>query len=96
MQSATLLQVEVLLLVMENEGITQPELSKRLNTTQATITRTIQKLAHSVYQNPNTNRQEQFGLGLLEASEWAEDSRIRAVFLTEKGKRLRDKIKQLG
>ena len=78
-------QLEVLLLVIENEGISQTDISKKLNMSQASVSRNVAKLSSKVIKNEDGSYRK-VGYGLLENRPDAIESRSYNVFLTDKGK----------
>ena len=78
-------QLEVLLLVIENDGISQSDISKRLNMSQGAVSRNVAKLSSRVKQMDDGSY-EKMGYGLLENRPDEIESRSYNVFLTDKGK----------
>lgn len=91
----TILQTGVLLKVFEEPGIAQSDLVHFFHTTEATISRTIKFFEKRYATNRKTGKNEYMGLGLLEQKVSADSGRARDIYPTEKGRALRDKIKQL-
>jgi DNA-binding MarR family transcriptional regulator len=87
----TLLQTQILLAVMDEPGITQPDLGKRFGTTQATVCRTVNLMRTREVQDP-ISRKFSHKEGFLLLKEDVEDARRIAVFLTEKGAELKRRL----
>jgi DNA-binding MarR family transcriptional regulator len=93
----TLLQTQILLAVMDAEGsseLTQPELAKRFETTVASVSRSIDKLALGTVLDPTT-KAYRIGPELLKKFESTADFRTQAVRLSERGRELRRKLAHL-
>ncbi len=85
-------QLEILLLIYINDGITQTEISQRLNMPQASVSRNCLKLGKKVAKNP-AGRFRVVGAGLIQMrSDEVIDSRRYACFLTDDGKKLVEKV----
>jgi DNA-binding MarR family transcriptional regulator len=78
-------QLEVFLLVIENDGISQSDISKRLDMPQGTVSRNVAKLSSKVIKKDDGSY-EKVGYGLLENRPDQIESRSYNVFLTDKGK----------
>ena len=79
-------QLSVLLLVAEEEGITQTEISQILSMPQATVSRNVAKLGNKVVQRDGKSKM--IGYGLVEnRQDVVHDPRRLAVYLTDKGKK---------
>ena len=85
-------QLETLLLVIQNEGITHSELSEKVNVPQATISRNVARLSSKVVKRSDGSY-EKIGFGLLENRPDEVESRKYNVFLTEKGKEFVKELK---
>lgn len=86
-------QLSILLLVAENEGISQPDISKRLDMPQASVSRNVTKLCKKlVTQRTGTvNR----GYELCEISPDPAEPRRLNVFLTNKGKKFIEELRTM-
>lgn len=81
-------QLEILLLCFVQPGITQTEISKRLNMPQASTSRNILKLGKKAVQD-GTGRFKLVGAGLIKTQQdEVYDSRRLACYLTDTGKAL--------
>jgi len=86
----SLSQLAVLLKIMSNEGITQPELMDQFNIHQGSLSRIVGKLGYYMARRSDGGFDRR-GRGLVEnRMDTRIDTRRNAVFLTEKGKQLRD------
>jgi len=84
-------QLSILVLVSLREGITHTEIANVLNMPQGTVSRNVSKLAL----RRSRNGGNLVGYGLVENREdLVYDPRRKAVYLTEKGKELMDKIER--
>ena len=81
-------QLDILLRVAANEGITQPDLREQTGLMAGSVSRHLSKLSY--YKHPRDGSKA--GLGLIRQSQSFENRREFAVFLTTKGKQL---IKQI-
>ena len=84
-------QLTILLLVAENEGITQTELAEIMGIPQGTVSRNVLKLSEKFVQNAKGDWR-QAGYDLVETRPDIDETRRLAVYLTRKGK---DVIKAL-
>jgi DNA-binding MarR family transcriptional regulator len=81
-------QLEILLLCYLQQGITQTEISQRLNMPQASVSRNCLKLGRKAAKDPQ-GRFKVVGAGLVQMREdEIYDSRRHAVWLTDAGKKL--------
>lgn len=92
-------QFAVLIEVVNQEGITSPELSKRLNMTGASVSRSLQALGkHVVFPKEYTGQAvhptKVKGLELIETRPDVEEPRRHAVWLTPKGQELASKMRK--
>lgn len=78
--------LSILLLVCREEGVTMPEISEKLNISQATVSRSLRLLGKY------REKGKMLGHDLVYTQQDLEERRRFAVFLTPKGKKLRTKI----
>ncbi|MEE4112148.1 MAG: helix-turn-helix domain-containing protein [Desulfobacteraceae bacterium] len=81
----TLLQAGMLIYILRNPGVTQPELGEYFDTTQATVCRTVNKLAQS----------GGAGLPWIVLKPDTGDPRRMACFPSEEGRRLLKEVRTL-
>jgi len=77
-------QLRILILVANNQGITQGELAKILRVPKGTVSRNVIKLADLLTQD-SKGIWKQRGYGLVEQRPDLDDPRKSACFLTKKG-----------
>ena len=83
-------QIVAFLYICENEGINLKELAFVCGATDATASRTARGLSH-----PDAPGSLSPALGLVELRENPEDGRGRLLYLTDKGRAMRERIDQL-
>ena len=83
----TLLQACMLIHILKNPGVTQPELGQYFHTTQATVCRTVNKLALAVVRT-SSGDYEKVGLDLIVLKKDTSDPRRVACFPNEAGQQL--------
>lgn len=83
----TLLQTAMLLHILRNPGVTQPELGKEYGTTQATVSRCVNKLAQAVVKT-DSGDYDKVGLDLVLLKEDPDDPRRIVCFPSDAGKAL--------
>ena len=82
--------IQVFLLVCQQEGVSNSDIEETLEMHKARVSRSLQSLCE-VFKGRQSNK----GLGLLEMRINPEDYRYRKLFLTEKGKSVRNRIVRL-
>lgn len=86
---ATLYTVTVLLRVFSEEGITMKEVEEELGLYSATLSNIVKKLSR--YRTPNGIE----GLDLVQTAQDIENRRRFGLYLTDKGKALRDELVEI-
>ena len=82
--------IQVFLLVCQQEGVSNSDIEETLEMHKARVSRSLQSICE-VFKGRQSNK----GLGLLEMRINPEDYRYRKLFLTEKGKSVRNRIVRL-
>lgn len=82
--------IQVFLLVCQHEGLSNSDIEETLEMHKARVSRSLQSLCE-VFKGRQSNK----GLGLLEMRINPEDYRYRKLYLTEKGKSVRNRIVRL-
>lgn len=82
--------LQVFLLICQQEGISNSDIEKTLEMHKARVSRSIQMLC-TVFRGRKSNE----GLSLIEMRINPEDYRYRKIYLTEKGKSVRNRIVRL-
>lgn len=83
-------QMMIFLAVCNNEGITTLELSDYLDMPQGSLSRNLKKLG--IYKN---SKGEKAGFDLVQARPDYENRRTLAVYLTDRGRRLKAELKKI-
>jgi DNA-binding MarR family transcriptional regulator len=83
--------IALLLAVAEQPGITMPELCERLDMPQGTVSRNVKLMSHYCDKNNGASVPKK-GYGLLETEPAPTNRYQRAVFLTDAGERLVEKL----
>ena len=79
-------QLELVLRVAEEEGVTMPELQKLTGMSQGSVSRNVREL--SSYLREEDDKKSLVGYGLLEKRPDLHNPRRFAVYLTDKGKQV--------
>jgi DNA-binding MarR family transcriptional regulator len=80
-------QLSILLIVSQEQGITQSDLAERLKIPQVTISRNVAKLGHKMKQGVK-GTWKQVGYELIETRPYLYERRMNAVYLTKKGEQI--------
>jgi len=92
--NVSILQVQILIYVMINDGCAQAELASRFQTTAATISRNLNNLSTNTLSREKVGGVEVVtaGLGYLRFEVDPEETRRHLIYLTESGQALREKL----
>jgi DNA-binding MarR family transcriptional regulator len=86
-------QLTILLLVAQEQGISQPDLAMIMGIPQATVSRNVLKLSEKFVQNAKGDWR-QTGYDLVETRPDPYETRRHAVYLTKKGKQVINALKK--
>lgn len=87
-------QIRIFLAVAEHEGISMPDLAALLDLPQPTLSRNIKLLSRYTEVGPNGERQVK-GVDLLTTGPDIDYRRRFAVYLTQKGRELTQKLQEI-
>ena len=93
-------QFEMFLFIADHEGVTQPELIEVLGMSQGAISRNCAKLSSKIVRMKSGDSSSGFyeedrGYDLIEQRQDEIDSRRKALFLTELGKLVVEKLREI-